>query len=302
MAFGARTASGTLVALVAASVLSGCSRADDSGSRLQSSSSSPSGGMTSTGSPSESPAPTMTAAPMTTTATTSTSSPPMTTQAPSSSGTPSTTRGTGSTSPSITASSAEPPEGSTAERAEQAQIPAHLLPGYNDQWVWQRFESGSGSFKPRQPSVCLQASLTSIGAVADYRTSYSGPGATDTTAFQMTAVFPDEQTAQTASQVLVAWHNQCHAYASRSWEQVNVGGVSAVPTVVGPGSAWLTTYKPVPGVPHAGYLDELGFVLDGDTMTVVVMLEVGQDYDYPAGHTPVDEALRVAGRYLVRSR
>ncbi len=118
----------------------------------------------------------------------------------------------------------------------------------------------------------------------------------------MTAVFPDEQTASTASQVVLAWHNQCHDYVSRSWEHVKVGDVSTVPTVVGSGSTWLTTFKPVPGVPHAAYLDELGFVIDGDTMTVVVMVTAEDDYDYPAGHTPVDEALRVAGRYLARSR
>ena len=83
---------------------------------------------------------------------------------------------------------------------------------------------------------------------------------------------------------------------------VSVGAIQSPPTAVGPGQQWLTSYKPAPGGPDYGWFQATGFVTDGDTLTFLVMTSVGQDYNYPAGKQPIDQALKVAANALVATR
>lgn len=195
------------------------------------------------------------------------------------------------------------PAGSSPRRAKQAQIPAADLPGFNSAWVWEHQSSGPG---PGQDvaSVCQQASLTAIGAVAEYRTDFSSPLSAQSTAVQMTAVFPDEQTLGTAVQVLQAWQRKCQDHATKALrlKQVKVGDITTTSTSAGQGQQWLTTYKPVAGAPDDAWFQANGFVTDGDTLTFLVMTTPGQDYNYAAGKAPIDLALRTAADRLVATR
>lgn len=195
------------------------------------------------------------------------------------------------------------PSDSTAQRARKAQIPAAELPGFNDEWSWTAAGSGPGSGR-ELPSVCLQSSLTAIGAVTEYRTDYGSSLDDNSSAVQFTAVFPDEQTAVTASDVLDAWHRNCtrHATQDLGLEQVDVSNVSPVSTTVGPGMEWLTTYRPVAGDPDAAWFQAQGFVRDGDTLTYLIITTAAQDYNYEQGQEPVSLALEVAGHYLAETR
>ena len=206
------------------------------------------------------------------------------------------------TSSEPTETTEQNPNGSTVKRAERAQIPAAELPGLNDGWVWEQESEGEGH-GDRPPSVCMQTSLESIGAVGEYRTDYSSSLDDQVRAVQLTAVFPDAQTANLASTVLNSWHAACKDHATgMGLKQVKVGPITKVATSVGTGKTWLTTYGPVKGHPNDSYFHAEGFVTDGDTMTYVVFISPGQDYIYPDGETPAELALKLGADYLTQSR
>lgn len=230
--------------------------------------------------------------------------PGSTTSAPASDDEP--TEPSETTEPSTTTAPTETtepnPNGSNVKRAERAQMPADELPGLNDEWVWQQESEGEGPGE-RPPSVCMQTSLESIGAVGEYRTDYTSSLDDQVRAVQLTAVFPDAQTANLASTVLNSWHAACKANAtSLGLKKVKVGPITKVPTSVGTGKTWLTTYGPVKGHPDDSYFHAEGFVTDGDTMTYVVFISPGQDYNYPDGETPAELALKLGADYLESSR
>ncbi len=145
--------------------------------------------------------------------------------------------------------------------------------------------------------------MISIGGSVAYRTDYGSSRSTDADAVQVTAVFPDEQTASTAEQILVAWHDRCQQRVDKQGlEDAEVSAISEVPTDVGPGRRWMTTYRPVPGEPDSVWFNAEGFVRSADMITYLVIRNAGQDYNYPRGKEPIDHALKVAARYLRTQR
>jgi hypothetical protein len=145
--------------------------------------------------------------------------------------------------------------------------------------------------------------MISIGGSVTYRTNFASSLSGDARAIQVTAVFPDEQTAITAEQVLLAWHDRCQQRVDQtSFDDPEVSSISEVPTDVGPGRQWMTTYRPVPGDPDSTWFNAEGFVRSADMITYLVIRNAGQDYNYPRGKEPMDDALKVAGRYLRTQR
>ncbi|MBA3309378.1 MAG: hypothetical protein H0U28_04850 [Nocardioidaceae bacterium] len=195
------------------------------------------------------------------------------------------------------------PSDSPPVRARQVLIPKSRLPGFNEQWVWDHASTRRGPGE-QPPGVCLQSSLTAIGGVVEYRRSYSSSLSRRDTAVQVGVVFPDEQTATTAVDVLRAWQQRCDAHATEEGDllRVQVSAVRTVRTKVGAGEQWMVTYRPVPGEPDSVWFNAEGYVRDGDTLTYLVIRSAGQDYNYPSGAEPIDNALRTAGRYLLKTR
>ncbi len=150
----------------------------------------------------------------------------------------------------------------------------------------------------------MRSSLTAIGAVSEYQTTFRGSLSGEEMAAQLTAVFPDPVTAATAVDVLMTWQKDCATYArdDLNTTRVTVSQPIEVPTHAGAGVAWLSTYGPVAGDPDAVWFVAEGFVRDGDTLTYLVMQSAGQDYNYEPGQTPLELALRVAAERLVKSR
>jgi len=253
---------------------------------------------TATGSPTSDPAASTTSASPSTTVEESTTSQSRSTPSTT---TPSTTT-PGATSQTPTATTPTPPASSAAGRARAAQIKAAELPGFNVQWVWDRHRTFRGPGR-KLPPVCSVTSLISIGGSVAYRTDYGSSLSTDAAAIQVTAVFPDEQTASTAEQILVAWHDRCQQRVDRQGlEDAEVSAISEIPTDVGPGRRWMTTYRPVPGEPDSTWFNAEGFVRSADMITYLVIRSAGQDYNYPRGKEPIDKALEVAARYLRTQR
>jgi hypothetical protein len=212
--------------------------------------------------------------------------------------------------PTSTASSSEftegptqDPNGSPESRAQASQIPADELPGFNDTWTWQIASEGAGP-GDSLPSLCMLTSLESIGAHVSYRTDYNNPGTKSARATVFTVVFPDEQTASLAKTVLRSWHAQCEQRlkGELKYERVGITKIRTDSTDVGTGQQWLASFGPVKGHPDDTWFQAEGFVADGDTMTYVVIVNAGQDYNYEVGQEPIDLALDVAGSYLKQSR
>jgi hypothetical protein len=213
---------------------------------------------------------------------------------------------TESTSPTEEPSSSAPPDGpindSPPARAKQSSIAAGQLPGFNEQWTWQRRSAGPGPGQD-MPSVCMKAPLTAIGAVSEYRTDYDSDLSANSWAVVMTAVLPDSKTGQRAQSVLETWQRDCAQQASSlGLKRVRVTPVRTTDTAVGVGEHVLVTYRPVAGDPDAGWFQAEGFVRDGDTLTYVIITTAGQDYNYETGAEPMDQALAVAGDRLLQTR
>jgi hypothetical protein len=197
----------------------------------------------------------------------------------------------------------ENPNGSTAKRAKASQIPASEMPGLNDTWTWELASEGEGE-GDSQPSRCMLSSLESIGAASTYRTDYNHPGVKTARATVITAVFPDEHTAVLSKTVLRSWHAQCEKRLKKElgYTRASVSKIRTDPTDVGPGEQWLSIFGPVPGHPDDGWFQGEGFVEDADTLTYIVIVSVGQDYNYDEGQQPMDLALVAAGAHLKSSR
>jgi hypothetical protein len=195
------------------------------------------------------------------------------------------------------------PNGSTAARAKASQIPADKLPGLNDTWTWEIAAEGSGS-GDSPPSLCMQTSLESIGAASTYRTDYNHPGVKTARATVMTAVFPDQHTAVLAKTVLRSWHAACEKRLKKElgYQRVSVSPIQTQSTDVGPGEAWLAAFGPVTGHPDDGWFQGEGFVEDADTLTYVVIVSTGQDYNYEQSQQPAERAVAIAAERLKASR
>lgn len=176
------------------------------------------------------------------------------------------------------------------------------MPGLNESWVWDgaRTRRDGG---PTPPGACLQASLTAIGGFAEARRDYTSTLSSGADATVLSVVFPDVQTTRTAVSVLTAWQGRCKRHATRELGHADVGVTApeTLATAVGPGTHWMVTYGPGPDQ-DMQWFDAEGYVVDGDTLTYVVIRVASQDYNYPAGQTPVEQALRVAGERLQRTR
>lgn len=240
-----------------------------------------------------------------------TSAPPDESSATGPSSAPETTGSTGSTDgPTDTPTSSEftdgptqNPNGSSAERAKASQIPASELPGFNDTWTWKIASEGDGEGES-PPSLCMLSSLNSIGAASTYRTDYKHPGDKSARATVITAVFPDQHTATLAKTVLRSWHAQCLQRLKKElkYQRAKVSKIYTDSTDVGPGEQWLSSFGPVPDNPDDTWFQGEGFVEDDDTLSYIVIVNAGQDYNYEVGQQPVDLALVVAGTHLKDSR
>jgi hypothetical protein len=151
--------------------------------------------------------------------------------------------------------------------------------------------------------VCLQTSLSAIGGFAEARRDYTSSLSEDAEATVNSVVFPDTRTATNVASVLGAWQQRCRGYAVRELglTGVRVSGVDTVPTRVGDGVHWLVTHGPAPEA-DSQWFDAEGYMVDGDTLTYVVIRVAGQDYNYEPGRSPIERALRQAGARLEQTR
>jgi hypothetical protein len=196
-------------------------------------------------------------------------------------------------------------DNSSVRRAKKAQVALAVMPGFNADWVWDG-AAGRAGVRPESPgsSRCMRASLTAIGGVVEYSTSYTVAGDAEDQAVLTTAVFPDEHTATMAESVLASWLGKCRAYLSHQprVDSVAVTDDRSLSTSVGTGHHRLIGFGPVEGDPDSQYFNGEGYVRDGDVLSYLVMHSVGQDYNYADDQEPVVLGLQKAADALRASR
>jgi hypothetical protein len=216
-------------------------------------------------------------------------SPAVTADGPS---TPTETSGAGTSTPTT------PKQNSLPQRAQRAQVPAAELPGIDAAEVWDQTGRLHGLASP-----CIRSSLVSIGAVREVGTDFRSSADPSDQVAQVTAVFPDEQTALTAAAVLSDWHDHCaDNAAAQGLQHVSVSPLADVPTSVGTGRQWTVTARSGAGRHSSPQWISQGFVRDADTITFLAYFRVGEARSFPVGASTIDQALAVAARYLQRSR
>lgn len=213
-----------------------------------------------------------------------------------------------SASPEETSSEPTPEESQTPEEPSPSEepapddglagalLPAADVPGFNDEFTWTE-----GATETQEPAelagTCHKFELTSIGAEeVAYRTYEPAEGG-GSMGSELVADFPDDATASRAFDVLQSWRRDC-AKRLKKFDRVDVGDLVDVPTDGGSGAWYLLTYGPVQGDPDAGYFDAQGIALVGDTIAVVRLASVGQDYNYEVGQEPMVAAVKAAAALL----
>ena len=180
------------------------------------------------------------------------------------------------------------------------------LPGFNELTGWRTTSTTPGDRQARI-SICQQSSLADLGAVdvwsREYRQTTDLPPNTDADPNAvpgytgiLVAQFTDQDAAADAYEQVATWIEDCPGGPPTPLGEVvraqNWGG-----------DTFLLTYPK--GTVNPAYPDEVGYqddaVLDtqgcgiaGSRIVLVVQTQLGQDYDYAAGKSPIDGALDTA--------
>jgi hypothetical protein len=218
--------------------------------------------------------------PSTTTASDPPSSEPPTSADP---GTP-TTEST-EAAPTEPAGTPQPPSGTL----RSALVPGAQLPPLNIENRWRT--RATGRSEPAPPAwVCQPVSLISNGAVRTWVRTYASAGTS--TASQVVGKFADERSAIRAIGALQGNARDCaDELRARGRRPVRPPAPLTDLEVAQGEAGWGVVFSgPVPGDPDAAHLDAVVVVRVGDRLSVVSMSSVGQDYNYPAGQTPPEQA------------
>ncbi len=204
-----------------------------------------------------------------------------------------------STSPEQSPAATEVTDEPTARRGFAGQLlTADELPGFNDEFTWQ--ETSTTKREGRQPfATCAKFAMTSIGAMkVAVREFAPADGSSGATASNLVARFGDEMTAKRAYEVLKSWRGQCEEEL-RSYDRTDIGRLQGVPLEdeEAVGDWYLLTYGPAPERETA-YFDAQGLTRVGDSISLVQMRLVGQDYNYRAGEEPMVGAVQEAAENL----
>lgn len=202
-------------------------------------------------------------------------------------------------------SESEPkPEGPASEAAVHPPPPgsspqamllrAREMPGLNEQHSWQTVGT-SNEEKPQPVWACQVTDFSSIGATDVWVRRFVGqPGGGDSAKARSAVIsFADPQSAARGFAVLRAWHDRCEDQLKQKHKRVRVdASPTDVPVSSGDAEWRLAIYGPVPGDPDAGYFDATGYVRKGSRISLVTMVSVGQDYNYPRGQEPIVGAVQ----------
>ncbi len=210
---------------------------------------------------------------------------------------PSTTVETTEEAPS--AAPVQPPPPGSGPR--EMLLRADEVPGLNDQHGW-RANATDHSERRKPVWACQVTDFASIGATDVWVRRFVGdPGGGDSAkARSAVLTFVDETSAQRAYAVLRAWHDRCEEHMRGQYQDVSVDRAPTAVEVEDGEAEWrMAVYGPAEGEREAGYFDATGYVREGSRISLVTMVNVGQDYNYPQGEEPIVGAVRNAATKLL---
>jgi hypothetical protein len=178
---------------------------------------------------------------------------------------------------------------------------ADELPGLNAQHSWKTIGTANEE-KPQPVWACQVTDFSSIGATDVWVRRFVGkPGGGDSAKARSAVItFADPQSAARGFAVLRAWHDRCEDQLKQKYKRVRVDASPTDIKVSSGDAEWrLAVYGPVKGKPNAGYLDATGYVKQGERISLVTMVNVGQDYNYPPGREPIVGAVQNAAAKLL---
>ncbi len=175
------------------------------------------------------------------------------------------------------------------------------LPGLNEQSGWRETSTTPGDGQSTA-SMCQQQTFAGMGADEVWRRDYTmtndeAPGTqpdpdTDVASTVLVAAqFRDVQKALRTFALLRLWIAACDP---EPYEETSVNELGEISADLGEGTAWLLIHTPVEGDPDAGLFDGTAVGVSGDRVVLISQTSVGQDYNYPAGETPIAGALAAA--------
>lgn len=202
------------------------------------------------------------------------------------------------TEPSEPASVHPPPPGSSPEAML---LRAREIPGLNEQHSWRSIGTANEE-KPQPVWACQVTDFSSIGATDVWVRRFVGqPGGADPAVARSAVIsFADPQSAARGFAVLRAWHDRCEDQLKQQYKRVQVAASPTSVQVSNGDAEWrLAIYGPVKGDPDAGFFDATGYVKQGERISLVTMVSVGQDYNYPPGKEPIVGAVQNAATKLL---
>lgn len=175
------------------------------------------------------------------------------------------------------------------------------LPGFNEITGWKATATLPGD--GQSPiSVCQQSSLVGLGATDVWQREYqmterlppgtqADPDAAPGSTRVLIAQFPDDTAARDAYEQVGSWIRGCEGgrdSQGNPWKPIGAAGGP------GEGAAYLLSYPAGPDAPGAAVLDGEAVGIVGNRIVLIAQTQIGQDYNYPAGETPIEGALAVA--------
>ncbi|WP_067439166.1 hypothetical protein [Nocardioides jensenii] len=169
-------------------------------------------------------------------------------------------------------------------------LTAEEMPGLNDQTVWT--DAGTEPEGTTPFGDCAKFSLVDSGADAASVRNFTAAGSQR--AAQLIATFADAKSAWRVEQVLRGWHRDCAKQLDADVEKVN----PILPATVGTGKAF--TYLLQFGKADAEEHHFNGVAVNrlGATISIVLIDNAGQDYNYDVGQEPAQQAARAVADKL----
>lgn len=198
-------------------------------------------------------------------------------------------------SPTVPATTGAPTPATptTSPTLEERLLETGAVPGLHAAWQWQDGETGPADAQPF--GTCARVDLASIGAVEVVERTYFPPDDSDDYAAQQVAEFADATSASQAWSVLAAWRRTCGRTVSADID-LEVRPMTAVPAPAGEARWYLISWSP-PGE-ETGRFEAVGMVRNDTRITVLLIANSGQDYDYPAGKEPMVGMVKAAAATL----
>ncbi|WP_156388814.1 MULTISPECIES: hypothetical protein [unclassified Nocardioides] len=169
-------------------------------------------------------------------------------------------------------------------------LTADEMPGLNDITVWT--DAGTKPEGSDPFGDCAKFSLVDSGADEAWIRTFKADG--NQRAAQLIATFADDKSAWRVEQVLRGWHRDCAAQLNADVEQVNP--LQAAQVSAGKSFTYLLQFGQKDAQDH--HFNGVAVNRVGSRLSIVLIDNQGQDYNYEPGQEPAQQAARAVAEKL----